>query len=44
MWAAYLATYRGVSVESATRQGDAINMGSAQGLAPFQGLMGNTPK
>ena len=40
MWAAYLATYRGVSLEQATKQGDAINMMSDHGLAPIQGLMG----
>lgn len=45
MWAAYLATYRGYSVEQATKQGEAINMNgfSAPGRpAPFQLLMGQT--
>ena len=42
MWAAYLATYGGVPTENAVKQGDAINMGSARGVAPCQGLMGVT--
>ena len=43
MWAAYLATYRGYSLEQATQAGAAINMNgiTAQGRpAPIQGLMG----
>ena len=47
MWAAYLATYRGYSVEQATQAGAAINMNgiTTQGRpSPFQGLMGQTAK
>ena len=47
MWAAYLATYRGYTLEQATQAGAAINMNgiAAQGRpAPIQGLMGQAPK
>ena len=47
MWAAYLATYRGYTLEQATQAGAAINMNgiTAQGRpAPIQGLMGQTAK
>ena len=47
MWAAYLATYRGYTLEQATQAGAAINMNgiTAQGRpAPIQGLMGQAPK
>ena len=47
MWAAYLATYRGYTLEQATQAGAAINMNgiTAQGRpSPIQGLMGQTAK